>query len=35
LALVEKWRKLHMDELMEDWRLAQAYKRLNAIEPLE
>jgi hypothetical protein len=35
LALVRQWRKLHMDELMEDWDLAQAHESLKPIEPLE
>ncbi len=35
LALVRKWRSLHVDDLMEDWNLAQAHQRLKAIEPLE
>jgi Domain of unknown function (DUF4160) len=35
LALVRRWRKLHVDALMEDWKLAQAHKRLKVIEPLE
>lgn len=34
LALVRKWRKLHVDELMDDWRLAQGRKPLKRIEPL-
>jgi len=35
LALVRKWRKLHIPELMEDWKLAQERKRPKKIEPLE
>jgi len=35
LALVREWRKLHMDELMEDWNLAEGHKPLKMIEPLE
>jgi hypothetical protein len=35
LALVRKWRKLHITELMEDWKLAQERKRPKKIEPLE
>jgi Domain of unknown function (DUF4160) len=35
LALVRQWRKLHMEELMEDWSLAQARKAMKPIEPLE
>jgi hypothetical protein len=32
---VRKWRKLHVEELVKDWQLAQAHKRLTPIEPLE
>jgi len=35
LALVRRWRKLHIHELMEDWNLAQAHQHLKMIEPLE
>ena len=35
LALVRQWRKLHIDELTEDWDLAQARKPLKTIEALE
>jgi len=35
LALVRRWRKLHVDDLMEDWNLAQAHESLKPIEPLE
>jgi hypothetical protein len=35
LALVEEWRKLHVEELLENWRLAEAHRQLNKIEPLE
>jgi hypothetical protein len=35
LALVRRWRKLHISELMNDWRLAQERKRPRKIEPLE
>jgi len=35
LALVRRWRKLHIEELMEDWQLAQERKRPKKIEPLE
>jgi uncharacterized protein DUF4160 len=35
LALVRRWRKLHIPELMEDWQLAQERKRPKKIEPLE
>jgi len=35
LNLVEEWRKLHRQELLEDWRLAEKHRPLNKIEPLE
>jgi len=35
LALVRQWRRLHLDELMDDWNLALAHEPLNPIEPLE
>ena len=35
LALVEEWRKLHLDELLEDWDLAQSREPLKKIKPLE
>ncbi len=34
-AMVEEWRQLHEDELMENWRLAEERRTLNSIEPLE
>jgi hypothetical protein len=34
-ALVLEWATDHRDELMEDWRLAQAHQPLNRIDPLE
>jgi hypothetical protein len=34
LALVEEWRKLHVEELMQDWLLAQDRKPLQEIDPL-
>lgn len=33
--LVEQWRKLHEDELLKNWRLAQEPAALSAIEPLQ
>lgn len=33
--LIEKWRSLHRAELAEDWRLAEAHRPLNKIEPLQ
>jgi len=35
LGLVQEWRELHKAELVEDWRLARARRKLNRIEPLE
>jgi len=35
LALVQEWRELHKDELLEDWKLAELRKRLKKIDPLE
>ena len=35
LAMIEEWRVLHRDELLEDWRLAEAKKTLNRVPPLE
>lgn len=35
LRLVEEWRALHQEELMEDWKLARERQPLNKIEPLE
>ena len=35
LARMRKWRDLHHDELIADWRLAIAREPLNKIEPLE
>ncbi len=35
LRLVEAWRRLHRQELLEDWALAQARQPLKRIEPLE
>lgn len=34
ISLVLEWAFEHRDELMEDWRLAQANKPLRRIEPL-
>lgn len=33
--LINEWRKLHIDELLEDWFLAQNRKNLKYIDPLE
>lgn len=35
LSLVEEWRQLHRDELMQDWELARQRKPLRYISPLE
>ncbi|MEO7861037.1 MAG: DUF4160 domain-containing protein [Nitrospirales bacterium] len=35
LSLVEEWRRLHKDELMQDWELARQRKPLRYISPLE
>lgn len=34
-SMVQQWRELHKDELMENWRLAEQKKPLRHIEPLE
>jgi hypothetical protein len=35
LALVEEWRLLHLDALLEDWELASTKRSLRPIDPLE
>ncbi len=35
LGLVIEWAGDHRDELLEDWRLAEAHNPLNPIAPLE
>ncbi len=35
LKLVFEWLDMHKDELLENWRLSQAEKPLNKIEPLK
>lgn len=35
LALVGEWMDHHRDELLEDWELARARRKLRKIEPLE
>ncbi len=35
LRLALEWMELHKDELLEDWRLVQAGRPPNKIEPLE
>ena len=34
-SLVETWRKMHVDELMADWKRAGSRKSLEPIDPLE
>jgi len=35
LRMLEEWRKLYKDDLLEDWRLAQERKPLKTIKPLD
>lgn len=35
ISMVQEWRELHKDELMENWRLAEQKRALKRIEPLE
>ena len=35
VRLVEEWRRLHVDQLRENWHLAEQNKGLSRIEPLE
>jgi len=35
LRMLEEWRQMHKDELLADWRLAEAKQSLKRIEPLE
>jgi hypothetical protein len=35
MAMVEAWRKLHVKELLADWKKAEDRKALDPIEPLE
>jgi hypothetical protein len=35
VRLVREWIDLHVDELREDWELAQAGREINRIHPLE
>jgi hypothetical protein len=35
LALVQEWRELHKQELLENWKLAEQKHSLKRIEPLE
>jgi hypothetical protein len=35
LALVVEWAEQHRQELLDNWRLAEAHRPLNPIPPLE
>ena len=35
IKLIQEWRKLHKDDLLKDWKLAEHKKALFAINPLE
>ena len=35
LALVQEWRRIHVEELRKEWRLAKEKKTLFPIKPLE
>lgn len=35
LRMLEEWRQMHKNELLEDWHLAEAKQSLKRIEPLE
>ncbi len=35
IFMVQEWRELHKDELMQNWRLAEQKTALKRIEPLE
>ena len=35
LALIDEWRSMHRDELLEDWALARERRSLRHIAPLE
>ena len=35
LSMIQEWRKIHKEELMNDWELAKQKKSLAKIEPLE
>ena len=35
LKMVQEWRELHLEELMQEWSLAEQRKELFKIEPLE
>ena len=35
LRLIQEWRELHIDELLDDWMRAENKEELNRIDPLE
>ncbi len=35
LTIVQKWRKIYINELLDDWKLAEQSRPLNKIDPLE
>ncbi|MDA3800159.1 MAG: DUF4160 domain-containing protein [Kiritimatiellae bacterium] len=35
LKMLEEWRKKHVNDLLNDWKLAESKKQLMNIEPLE
>ncbi len=35
IALIQKWRIQHLQELLEDWRFAEQKKQMRIIPPLE
>ena len=35
LRMLEEWRQMHKNELLEDWHLAETKQSLKRIEPLE
>ncbi len=35
IRMIQEWRKLHKEELLEDWKLAEQKRALFPIKPLE
>ena len=35
LHMIQEWREMHLDELLNDWELAEQRKSLNVIKGLE
>ena len=35
LSMIQEWRKLHKEELLDDWKLVEQNKPLKSIKPLE